>query len=165
MSVKILLVTRCSPGRSITSRRWATNSPCWTIEAVADPVGCLNGKDVSGEPNQFSPDFSANVRFNYFQPLGREMEFRSTLNLNYSDGYFTAADLDPVYAYQDNWTSVDLRLAIGGEAGDWEIAVIGKNLTDEEISGNNNDQPLVPGNGFSSLDRLRSWAVQGTYRF
>ncbi len=142
-----------------------TNSPCWTSEAAADPVGCLNGKDVSGEPNQFSPDFSANLKFDYFRPVGRAMEFRSTLNVNYSDGYFTAADLDPVYAFQDRWTKVDLRLALTGGSDHWEVAVIGKNLTDEETSGNNNDQPLVPGNGFSSLDRPRSWAVQGTYRW
>lgn len=142
-----------------------TNSPCWTIEAVADPVGCLSGKDVSGQPNQFSPDFSANVKFDYLRPVGNSLEFRSTLNVNYSDGYFTAADLDPVYAFQDKWTKVDLRLALMGASDHWELAVIGKNLTDEKTSGNNNDQPLVPGNGFASLDRPRSWAVQGTYRF
>jgi iron complex outermembrane recepter protein len=49
--------------------------------------------------------------------------------------------------------------------GSWEVAVIGKNLTDEYTSGNNNDQPLVPGNGFASTDRLRSYALQATYHF
>lgn len=142
-----------------------TNSPCWTIEAVADPVGCLNGKDVSGEPNQFSPDFSANLKFDHHLPITDSLELHSTLNVNYSDDYFTAADLDPVYARQDSWTKIDLRFALLPATDRWELAVVGKNITDEETSGNNNDQPLVPGNGFASLDRPRSWAVQGTFRF
>ncbi len=142
-----------------------TNSPCWTIEAVGDPVGCLSGKDVSGEPNQFSPEFAANLKFDHFLSLGESLELHSTLNVNYSDGYFTAADLDPVYAFQDSWTKIDLRLALLPSSDKWEVALVGKNITDEETSGNNNDQPLVPGNGFASLDRPSSWAVQGTFRF
>ena len=142
-----------------------TNSPCWTIEAVADPVGCLTGKDVSGEPNQFSPDLSANLRLDHYFPIYDALELHSTLNFNYSDEYFTASDLDPVYARQPSWTKIDVRLALLSEEGGWELAVVGKNITDEKTSGNNNDQPLVPGNGFSSVDRPSSWAVQGTYRF
>ncbi len=142
-----------------------TNSPCWTIEAVADPVGCLDGKDVSGEPNQFSPEFSANLKFDHYLQAFSSFALHSTLNINYSDDYFTASDLDPVYAYQDSWTKIDLRIALLPDSDRWELAVVGKNITDEETSGNNNDQPLVPGNGFASLDRPRSWAVQGTFRF
>ena len=59
----------------------------------------------------------------------------------------------------------DLRLSLGSIDGMWDVAVIGKNLSDELVSGNSNDQPLVPGNGFASTDRLRTYAVQATYRF
>ena len=60
---------------------------------------------------------------------------------------------------------VDLRLSLGSQGGTWEVAAIGKNLTDEEVGYNNNDQPLANGNGFNSMGRLRSYAVQATYRF
>ena len=76
-----------------------------------------------------------------------------------------AADLDPIYAVQDSFTKVDLRLSLGGIDGMWDVALIGKNLTNEETGQNSNDQPLVPGNGFSATDRLRSYALQATYRF
>lgn len=49
--------------------------------------------------------------------------------------------------------------------GSWDVALLGKNLTDEYTSGNNSEQPLVPGNGFASTDRLRSCALQAAYRF
>jgi outer membrane receptor protein involved in Fe transport len=85
--------------------------------------------------------------------------------MNYSDEFFAASDLDPIYAGVDSYTMYDLRLSIGSQDGTWDIAAIGKNLTDELVSGNSNDQPLVPGNGFASTDRLRSYALQATYRF
>ncbi|MEJ2604937.1 MAG: TonB-dependent receptor [Gammaproteobacteria bacterium] len=142
-----------------------TNSPCWASEAVADPVGCLDGKDVSGQPSMFSPDFSANLKLDHYLPLGSSLELHSTLNVNYSDGYFNASDLDPEIAYQDSWTKFDLRFALRPMSDTWEIALLGKNLTDEKTSGNSNDQPLVPGNGFAQLDRLRSVSVQASLRF
>ena len=120
---------------------------------------------ASGDNINFAPEFAFNFNLDYRLPIGDSLEGRGTLNVNYSDGYATAGDLDELYASQDDWTMVDLRLALGAADGTWDVALIGKNLTDEYTSGNNNDQPLVPGNGFSSTDRLRSYAVQATYRF
>jgi outer membrane receptor protein involved in Fe transport len=93
------------------------------------------------------------------------LEVRSTLDAFVSDGTFTAADLDPVYAYQDAYTRINARIALTDPDAGWELAVVGKNLTDEYVSTNNNDQPLVPGNGFTSLQPLKSVAIQGTYKF
>lgn len=149
------------------------NAPCWTISG-SEPVdrgGCIDRgtpnarRDASGENINFAPELAANFNVDYRMPIGQSLEGRGTLNVNYSDGYATAGDLDPDYASQDDYTTVDLRLALGSADGMWDVAFIGKNLTEEFTSGNNNDQPLVPGNGFSSTDRLRSYAVQGTYRF
>ena len=74
-------------------------------------------------------------------------------------------DLDPFIGYQDDFTMIDLRLSIGSPDGTWEIAALGKNLTDEYVGYNNNDQPLASGNGFNSVGKLRSYAVQASYRF
>ena len=49
--------------------------------------------------------------------------------------------------------------------GVWDVAILGKNLTEEFSSSSSNDQPLVPGNGYVSTDRLRSIAIQATYNF
>ncbi|WP_243391679.1 TonB-dependent receptor, partial [Pseudohalioglobus lutimaris] len=149
------------------------NAPCWTISG-SEPVdrgGCIDRgtanarRDASGDNINFAPELAANFNVDYRLPIGSSLEGRGTLNVNYSDGYATAGDLDPDYASLDDYTTVDLRLGLGSVDGMWDVALIGKNLTDEYTSGNNNDQPLVPGNGFSSTDRLRSYAVQATYRF
>jgi len=150
------------------------NAPCWTISG-SDPVNrgdCVGRgtatayRDASGEQNTFSPEWAYNLNLDYRLPVGDSLEARAVLNINYSDDYFTAGDLDEIYAMQDAFTKYDARLSLGSIDGTWDIALIGKNLSDEETSsGNSNDQPLVPGNGFTQTDRFRSYAVQATYRF
>lgn len=138
-------------------------SPCWKR---ADPVLCIdNAQDASGKPNILSPEFSMNLRLDHEMPVGNSLLLRSSVEAFYSDEQFTAADLDPIYAFQDAYTRINMRIGLGDAAGKWDVALIGKNITDEEVSFNNNDVPLVNGNGYSTLQRLGSWAVQGTYRF
>jgi len=149
------------------------NAPCFTVSG-SQPVNrgnCINRgspdqrRDAKGDANQFSPEVSYNINLDYRMPIADKFEAKAVLNINYSDEYFVAGDLDPIYALQPSFTTVDLRLALADNAGNWEIAFLGKNLTDELISGSSNDQPLVPGNGFAYVGRLRSYAIQGTYRF
>lgn len=149
------------------------NAPCWTVSGTepVDRGNCVNrgapdaSRNATGDTNMFSPEFAFNLNIDYRMPLGNALEARGTFNMNYSDEFFAASDLDPIYAGQDAYTMYDLRLSLGRQDGMWDVALIGKNLTDELISGNSNDQPLVPGNGFASTDRLRSYALQATYRF
>lgn len=149
---------------------WDT-APCWASQLV-DPShpeftpGCNNGfRDASGDNTQFAPELAFNLNFDYALPVGDSFEFRALLNVNYSDEFATVGDLDPLIGVQDSFTMVDARLSFGDISGKWDVALLGKNLTDEEVGYNNNDQPLVPGNGFNSLVRLRSIALQGSYRF
>jgi len=149
------------------------NGPCWTLSgSQPDNRGnCIDRglpterRDASGDAINYAPEYAYNLNFDYRLPVSDALEARAVLNINYSDGYATAGDLDEIYTWQDDYTKVDLRLSLGGVNGMWDVALIGKNLTDEFISGNSDDQPLVPGNGFASADRLRSYAVQATYRF
>ncbi len=149
-------------------------APCWAAQTngdtlvpgcITDPVTGVSGRDASGDPNSFSPEIAFNLNLDYSLPIGDSLEFRTVLNFNYSDEYFVAADLDPAIALQESFFKTDARISIGDINGDWEVSLLGKNLSDEFSGGNSNDQPLVPGNGFASTDRLRYFAVQGTYRF
>ena len=149
------------------------NAPCWTVSGTepVDRGSCVGRgtptafRDAKGDANTFSPELAYNLNFDYRLPIGASLEARGILNINYSDDFFVASDLDPVYAIQESYTKYDVRLSLGSSDGMWDVALIGKNLSDELVSGNSNDQPLVPGNGFASTDRLRSYAVQATYRF
>jgi len=146
--------------------RWETwdTAPCTAAQTVAGVLDCSQGQDLGGEPNILSPEWAYNLALDYARPVFNTLEFRSVLTFNYSDEYYTAPDLDAA-SLQDAFTKVDLRLSLGNLDGTWELAVVGKNLTDEKVSNNTVDQPLVPGNHFTLMDRLRSVSVQGTYRF
>jgi len=124
----------------------------------------LPEQDLSGKSLQFSPDWSAHINFEYVLSLADSLELITSLDVSHSDEYAIAADLDPRFV-QEAFTKVDLRVALTESNGSWELAFIGKNLTDEDSSTWANDTPLANGSGYRHIDRLRSYAVQGTYRF
>jgi len=167
-----LVVSAATSFLDSTYDSWDT-APCWASQQI-DPShpeyqpGCdlANGtRDASGDNTQFSPEIAYNINVDWRFPINSSLESRAVLNLNYSDEFATSGDLDPLVGDQDDFTMVDLRLSIGSPDGTWEIAALGKNLTDEYVGYNNNDQPLASGNGFNSVGKLRSYAVQARYRF
>ena len=63
----------------------------------------------------------------------------------------------------------NLRLGIGPETGNWEIAVLGRNLGDERVLQFGGDTPLASLFGFKSnysfWGRGRQFTLQGVLRF
>ena len=67
-------------------------------------------------------------------------------------------------------TTINLRLALAAGDEKWEVAVLGRNLTDEKIVTYANDTPLAfsqfgSPTFYGFVDRPRSIAVQANYRF
>jgi len=147
------------------------NAPCFAGTDANNRGNCIGRgtatafRDATGGTNIFSPEFSFNLKLDYNFKVSENWKLRGVANINYSDDYFSASDLDPIFAQVDGFTKVDLRVSLSSIDDKWDFAILAKNITEEFSSGNNNDQPLVPGNGFASTDRLRSIAVQATYRF
>jgi iron complex outermembrane recepter protein len=127
--------------------------------------------DLGGETREFTPELSGSLTADYVHSLSDALEFRSTLDLVYSDDYFTSPTLDP-RTEQDSYTKVNLRLALSSSDGQWEVALVGKNLTDEEVMSFSNQLPVsnsfTGGSGtayYAFFDRPRSVALQGKLRF
>ncbi|WP_051229861.1 TonB-dependent receptor [Haliea salexigens] len=122
--------------------------------------------DWSGNTNQFTPEFSGTLGVDFVQPVFGNLELRSTLDVIYSDDYYAAPDLDP-NALQDSYVKLNARFALGRADGTWEVALVGKNLTDEEIITFANDVPLTGPvtSYFAFVERPRTVAVQATYNF
>jgi outer membrane receptor protein involved in Fe transport len=122
----------------------------------------------TGATNQYVADYSGTLGLDFYTPLGSSLEFRAALDVNFTDDYFTAQNNDPL-TIQDGYAKVNLRLALGGQDGRWELAVLGRKLTDEEIVPYTNPVPLASTFGANShyafIERPRSVAVQGSIRF
>ncbi|WP_347330815.1 TonB-dependent receptor [Marinimicrobium locisalis] len=127
--------------------------------------------DASGQSREFTPEFQGNLSANHTAELGRGLTLSSTLDLIYSDEYLTTPTLDPRMV-QDSYVKVNARVALSGQDDRWELALIGKNLGDEEIVSYANGLPvatvLTQGTGtgyYAFYERPRSIALQGTLRF
>ena len=127
--------------------------------------------DATGKRREFTPEWQGNIGIDYTRELERGLVFKATLDVIYSDEYLTAPSLDPRMT-QDAYTKVNARLGISGDDNRWELALIGKNLTDESIVTYSNGLPvsgLLTGGSSSGYyafyERPRSVAIQGTYRF
>ena len=101
--------------------------------------------------------------------IGDNLEGRATLDLLYSDEYFPSQNLDPT-TVQDSYVKVNLRLALSSADGKWELALLGRNLTDEDVVTYSNPVPLSASSfgvltHFGSVEQQRNVALQASYRF
>jgi outer membrane receptor protein involved in Fe transport len=152
-----------------------------TIPQATDPEnfpGCLREdgsnitqpgergfQDLQDETLTFAPEWSGNLNAEWVLPLGDNLELRNNLDINYTDGFYSALDLDPNTEH-DSTTKVNLRIALASIADTWSVAVIGKNLTDEKTMVWRNDAALTNSNSYFGVpERGRSIAVQARYRF
>lgn len=144
------------------------NAQCYfgqsATECTLNPATGLFGQDMSDKDLQYSPDLAAHLTIEYVQPVFDRLELTTTLDVDYSDEYAIAADLDP-RSIQDAFTKVDLRIGLSDQEGTWELALIGKNLGDEDTSTWANDTPLATGGFYHHIDRLRSYSIQARYNF
>jgi hypothetical protein len=84
----------------------------------------------------------------------------------YTDEQYVNVTLDD-NIIQDGVTRINARLALEGES--WSLALVGKNLTDEDIVSFATNTPLANALGTPSyttyMERPRTIAIQAMYRF
>jgi iron complex outermembrane recepter protein len=98
--------------------------------------------DYAGKTNMFVPDLAGSVALDWFANLGSRLRLGTTLETVYSGAYFPQATLDPA-TEQDSYAKLNARIALSSQEGNWEIALLGRNLTDETVTGYAADIPLA----------------------
>ncbi|MEC8428668.1 MAG: TonB-dependent receptor, partial [Pseudomonadota bacterium] len=93
------------------------------------------------------------------------------LKLDYSDEYYASSTLDP-NTKQDSYTKVGARIALASNEGDWQVSLVGNNLTDERIMTQATALPLsetlTADTGvayYGIFERPRSASLEFTYNF
>jgi outer membrane receptor protein involved in Fe transport len=147
------------------------NSQCYfgqpdNIGTVGDGI-C----DATGKRREFTPELQGNTGLDYTLEFSNGLKLVQTIDVIYSDEYFTTPSLDPKMV-QDAFTKINARIALSGNDDMWELALIGRNLTDESIITYANGLPvattLTSGTAsgyYAFYERTRSIALQGTIRF
>ncbi len=145
------------------------NAACNAFQ-IADGSCAANGgvQDLSGKTLQFAPDWAMNFGAEFVTPINDAIDLSFGLEVNWSDEVAIANDLDP-NLIQDSYLKANARISLASSNGDWSLALIGKNITDEETFTWGNDVPLG-GLGFAftyfqHIDPPRTLEVQARYNF
>jgi iron complex outermembrane receptor protein len=123
--------------------------------------------DYSGRRNQFAPKMSGVLSAQYTWNLG-SLVLGATADMLYMDDYLQSPNLDPVLV-QDSFTKFNARLSLGdGER--WELAVVGRNLTDKATVAYAADAPLAftlfkARSYYGFVDPPRAIAIEAKMRF
>jgi len=128
-----------------------------TLPAMPDGAGC----DASGQNLPFSPEWTGSAYADVVFPVTSGLNLVGNLTASYSDDYLTDGTLDPRQA-QGSYTKYDASLGLEASTGQWNVSVIGKNLSDEEI---NMSGQALGAYDIGYLMPPRLVVVQATWRF
>lgn len=120
--------------------------------------------DLTGTDLQFSPEWSGHWNVSWESSVADDMLLTVSSDLNFTDSFQTMSDNDPELV-QGAFAKLDMRVSLQPSDGQWELALIGRNLTDEETFHFGNDVPLSGGSYFKNYEKPRTVAIQGRLRF
>ncbi|MEQ8858946.1 MAG: TonB-dependent receptor [Pseudomonadales bacterium] len=128
---------------------------------LEDPT-CVDGEeDLSGERLERSPDWEANLRADWQTQLTDRLMLLANLSMYYSDDYYVRQDFHPL-GRQKSFTKWDARIALTNASDTWELAFLGRNLSDERVIQHAYE---IAGSNFVTDARGRSMNLEFTYRF
>lgn len=141
---------------------------CYTGQSTA--AGCdptTNLQDLSGEALPRAPEWSGTLGATYENDLTASIGYRLSGAITYSDEYELTAEVIPG-STQDAYATYDAGLALFDADQRWELALIGKNLSDE-YWGSSAGQVPATGPGlrsdlFTTVNRGRQVLVRVMYR-
>jgi iron complex outermembrane receptor protein len=120
--------------------------PCYAGQTIGlgctllpNPVtGRFSAQDLSGTPLIRAPEWQATFGFDYELPVGSDMALTFTSSNQFSSKFVTllAASRPNNDHYQKSFLKADLSLALRGPDDRWEVALIGKNVTDKITASN-----------------------------
>jgi outer membrane receptor protein involved in Fe transport len=159
------LTLRGNFGYNSAKYRSFTTAQCYQGQNPA--TGCVGGvQDLSGKPLFNAPKFSMMVGGDYRLPPISGFATTVSASATHSSSYNAATDFSPG-GHQKGFWLIDAAIRTGPENGRFEIALIGRNLTNAYYFGN-----VVGWSGSGSnnqyvgfFNRPREVALQATARF
>ncbi|WP_139139187.1 TonB-dependent receptor domain-containing protein [Sphingobium phenoxybenzoativorans] len=132
-------------------------APCTPLQTLNTPVNCK--QDLSGKRRAFAPKFSGNIGVTYRRDIGSDYELLFDNSLFFTSRYFQQTTADPTLV-QPGFAKWDARLAFGRQDKLWQLAIVGRNLTDKLTASYRQFVPSSPGSIQAMADPPRSFGLQ-----
>ncbi|WBX84424.1 TonB-dependent receptor [Sphingosinicella microcystinivorans] len=151
-------------------------SQCWGGQTAATGCNVDNGNGTfsqqrAGQPLARAPDWTATAGFNLDVPAGDDFVIGLSGNTRYSDNYFAVENGNPA-GVQDSFWLFDASVRLKTSDDKWEVALIGRNLTNEYYTSYMAEKPGAPAPAAGDTvqimglpNRGRQIMVQGTVKF
>jgi iron complex outermembrane receptor protein len=150
------------------------NAQCYFGQSYLEPGSVTDADnglcDAQGKRKEYTPAWRGALGANWVRDIGAYLRFGAALDLMYTDAYLWNPNLDP-RAEQPAYTRIDARLSLGSQDGSWQLALVGKNLSNETIINYGGNTPLAgtltqgTGNSYSGFVQPPvSVGLQAIYR-
>jgi outer membrane receptor protein involved in Fe transport len=140
------------------------NAQCYALIAGTSACGA-NGYDRSGQPLPRAPKGTFSGGFNYERPVGGGLKVGFGGEGIHTSSYMTSEAGDP-HANQPAFWRLNANAKIAAEDDKWELAVIGRNLTNSYIRVIGNDKVFSTAGQITVYSvRPREIVLQGTVKF
>ncbi|MBS7669560.1 TonB-dependent receptor [Croceicoccus gelatinilyticus] len=109
--------------------------PCYSGQTQAEGCNVITAdgqirQNLTGQPLSVAPEWTGVIGVNYETDIGSTLMMGFNANARYSDSYNPSGFANPIAIQDDYWT-IDAGLRFGAADGNWQLALIGKNLTNE----------------------------------
>ncbi|HWM66081.1 MAG TPA: TonB-dependent receptor [Steroidobacteraceae bacterium] len=125
----------------------------------------LKLQDLSGKPTSLAPRWTENISGTYSLPLWDDYHLTTEVSGYFSSRYFLSSGTDDPLLSQNAYVLLNARLAFEAPDNKWNIAIIGKNLTDRDVLTTGSALPTSLGTLIVNKEMPRSVAAQFSYRF
>lgn len=131
------------------------------------PGGQGGTVNLRGRRGSQAPEWSGNVAVDWTVPLSDSLELFLSGNAAYNDGYITDETSLNDFVQPSFWT-LDTNISIGHPDGNWKLALVGTNITDEIFVITSGGRPFLPPGGddlFLTQNRGRQVFAEVSFRF
>jgi iron complex outermembrane receptor protein len=130
----------------------------------ADPNSVVN-HNIGGLPLLYASKWTGNVQVHHTLPIGSTLQLDTTLVASLRTRYFESSDYDPYYGVQPTYVKLDARVQLGDTNGKWDVAFVGKNLTNVLSVSDAINYPLGVDRAIKWVDEGRSIALEVSYHY
>ena len=128
------------------------------------PAGQTCTQNIGGTRIPRAPEWTFTGALNLNHPISGDLRLVGSLSATYRSEAFLEDSLSPA-SLQKAYTKIDARIGLADAEDRWEVAVVGKNLTDELTASHAFGTPFIAGSETFVVDLPRVIALQARLRY